>query len=375
MTDTVPDLTPIHRPLTAGEAFDFGTHFNDFLVPREHAAASEVFTVRVPGGGSVPLHVHTDMEQTFVFTAGLGQALLVRGQDRREQTCRPGDVLFVPVGWHHQVAAPGPEGCVYVTINAFLPAYEAARVGQTAIEHAQIADAAFDRTTVLALQADAVAVFRCAESLYRPDAAGVRVWPQDGAALDATLTGDPDRYRVRRLGPFEFVVPVEPVGRVLDARLAEVIHRQADRLAVLVEGSQSPLSAKLPTGGSDLDLLIPVTTATELEHAHRVVERLRELTDQIPVPLSPGIVHTSWLRLPGFYSALHLDPAHPDRRWFDASPAQCQAEAVRRQQAAIALLEHPEQVRAALEESLALVGLDDAAVAQWRITPRWLGLQ
>ncbi|MBV9025073.1 MAG: cupin domain-containing protein [Streptomycetaceae bacterium] len=213
-------ITPLHVPYTAGEPFEFGSHSNDFLLRREQALATETFTVRIPGQGAVPEHVHTDMEQTFLFLAGVGEASLRRGDDVRRHTCRPGDMLFVPTGWHHTVAAPGIEGCVYVTVNAFLP--EGDRIGDSAIEHAEIAAAGFRTNTPTgafpsADGLDTVALLRCAEAAFRLDLGGVRMWPQDFTAFDATLTGDPDTYRVRRLGPFEYVTPVTPVPRVLDA--------------------------------------------------------------------------------------------------------------------------------------------------------------
>ncbi|MGH3996392.1 MAG: hypothetical protein ACRDTJ_02885 [Pseudonocardiaceae bacterium] len=70
----------VHTRSTDGEVFDFGTHANDFLVRREESLATETFLVRVPGGGAVPEHVHTDMEQTFMFVSGVGEATLSRRQ-------------------------------------------------------------------------------------------------------------------------------------------------------------------------------------------------------------------------------------------------------------------------------------------------------
>src|ERR1044072_2932848 len=92
---------PIHAKVTAGEPFDFGTHANDFLGSREHALATETFLVRVPGGGAVPEHVHSDMEQTFVFLSGVGRATLTKHDEIRSFHCVPGDTVFVPTGWHH----------------------------------------------------------------------------------------------------------------------------------------------------------------------------------------------------------------------------------------------------------------------------------
>jgi mannose-6-phosphate isomerase-like protein (cupin superfamily) len=366
----VPDLLiPIHAPATAGERFDFGTHCNDFLVAREAALATEVFTVSVPGGGCVPLHVHPDMEQTFLFLSGVGEAFLARGGAERRCVCRPGDVLFVPTGWHHQVSAPGPEGVLYLTVNAFVP--QVARIGGTALGHAKIADEGFDRTTAAAAAPGALEVARCAEARFRPDAGGARVWPDDGP-LDATLTRPPGSYRVRRLGPFEYATPVTPVPRLLDAALADELHALAGGLPAFAEGSQSPLSAKPPHAGSDLDVLLAVSSPDDLSAARAAVDRLAQFARQRDLPLSPAVIHPCWLTLPGFYSAVDLNPASSERQWFTASAEQRLREAARRQQESLARLEHPEQVADLLAQSLATAGRTDT-VQEWRITPRWQG--
>lgn len=85
------DPAPLRARITAGEAYDFGTHFNDFLVKREQSRATEVFLVRVAGRGNVPPHAHHDMEQTFVFTSGVATVRLWRGKEQRELRCRPGE--------------------------------------------------------------------------------------------------------------------------------------------------------------------------------------------------------------------------------------------------------------------------------------------
>lgn len=364
-------VVPVHAPATAGAPFDFGSHFNDILVPREDTRATEVFTVRVPGsGGCVPLHVHEEMEQTFVFLAGVGEAFMSRDGAANQYRCRPGDVLFVPTGWHHQVSSPGPEGVVYLTVNSFLP--HVARVGDTALEHAQIADQGFDRTTVTAALPGALEVFRCAESRFRPDPAAVRVWPDEGA-LDTTLTQPPDSYRVRKVGPFEYATAVTPVPRLLDPALADELHALASGVPVYVEGSQSPLSAKAPHAGSDLDILLSVTSPADLPAAREAVQRLAAFAQARGLPLSPGIVHRDWLDLPNFYSAVDLDPASDQRRWLTAGAGERTTEAARRQREALALLEHPEDVADLLARSLDLAGCTDAA-SEWRITPRWQGL-
>lgn len=368
-------IVPVHAPYTGGEPFEFGSHSNDFLLHREKALATETFTVRVPAGGAVPEHVHTDMEQTFVFISGIGAATTRRGDDVHHYSCRPGDTLFVPTGWHHTVTAPGTEGCVYVTVNAFTT--ETGRIGTSAIEHAEIAASRF-RTHIAAPAPttadvpDATALLRCAEASFRLDRG--RMWPQDFTAFDATLTGDPGSYRVRRLGPFEYVETVTPVPRVLDTALADRLYRAAGGLLpVYVEGSQSPLSVKPPCAASDLDVLLVVDSAEDLVLAHEALEALRAVQDDVAVPLSPGVVHAEWLGLPNFYSALSLDPASPDRVWWTASPEQCHSEVARRQRDALRLLDDAPYVRELLDRSLAVLGPGMPDVTEWRVTARWRG--
>ncbi|HVQ99712.1 MAG TPA: hypothetical protein VMS16_13060 [Mycobacterium sp.] len=48
-----------------------------------------------------------------------------------------------------------------------------------------------------------------------------KAWPRDFTALDTTLRRDPNTYRVRRLGPFEYVKPVTARSRILTTDLAD----------------------------------------------------------------------------------------------------------------------------------------------------------
>ncbi|MFF1733719.1 cupin domain-containing protein [Streptomyces sp. NPDC058247] len=372
-----PQIEPVHAPYTGGEPFEFGTHSNDFLLHREKALATETFTVRVPAGRAVPEHVHTDMEQTFIFVSGIGAATLRRGDDVRVHPCRPGDTLFVPTGWHHTVAAPGIEGCVYVTVNAFVA--EAERIGDSATEHAEIAAEGFRTNTAatvaaVAAEPDGPALLRCAEASFRFDRDATRMWPQDFTQFDATLTGDPGSYRVRRLGPFEYVETVTHVPRVLDTVLADRLHHAVKgMLPVYVEGSQSPLSVKPPCSASDLDVLLVVESAEDVALAHKALEALRAVQDDVAVPLSPGVVHAEWLGLPNFYSALCLDPASPDRAWWTADPEQRRSEVVRRQREGLKVLHDAPYVRELLDRTLTVLDPDLPGVTEWRITPRWRG--
>lgn len=369
--DTTHVHMPVHRRLTDGEVYDFGTHANDFLVRREQALATEVFTVRVPGARAVPEHVHTDMEQTFVFVSGVGTASLSRQGIRHTFTCRPGDTVFVPTGWHHTVAANSLEGVVYVCVNAFVPDQD--RVGNTAIEHADIVAPQFPSARpVDSDQAELqVSVARCAEAAFTltNDAAPRTA---DFDAFDATLMHHPGSYRVRQVGPFIFPVSVEPLPRVFTAGGADLLHENAKGLDLFVEGSQSPIAVKEPTQGSDLDVLIAVTTPEELAQARELAGSLPAVLRHLDTEVSVGIVHADWLGLPGFYSALSVNPDSRDRVWWNRAPAERAAEAHRRVSAGLHALNEPGRAREILRQSLELLG-QPVDFNDFQITPRWRG--
>jgi mannose-6-phosphate isomerase-like protein (cupin superfamily) len=371
----MPSLVPIHAPATRGEPFDFGTHANDFLVKREQARSTETFLVRVPGLGAVPEHMHSDMEQTFVFLSGVGTATIRRDGNQVAYRCLPGDTVFVPVGWHHSVAADSLEGVTYVTVNAFLP--DTDRVGGTAIAHAEEVNTAFAEVFAAGRserQADETVLFRCAETAFRWDGpAGA--WVQDFTSLITTLTGSPEAYRVERIGPFEIARAVIPVAAVLTRSLADEIHAAVVGLApVVVEGSQSPLSVKPPYAGSDLDLLVMVRHPDELTVASKTVRALDAVADRVPVPLAVGMVYQPWLALPGFYSVVSIDPGHDDRRWFSAAKPDRLVEATRRLKAGLATVRDQARMTEMFQSTVALAGLDHDLVREWRVTPRWRGL-
>ncbi|MGH3694039.1 MAG: cupin domain-containing protein [Pseudonocardiaceae bacterium] len=366
---------PVHARSTDGEVFDFGTHANDFLIRREESLATETFLVRVPGGGAVPEHVHTDMEQTFVFVSGVGEATLSRGEEQtRRFVCVPGDVVFVPAGWRHTVLAHSVEGLVYLTVNSFVPGAD--RIGASAVAHAEAVQPSFRATAEApqAAYAEPLAIFRSAETAFRLDEGSRRMWPRDFTALDTTLRRDPNTYRVRRLGPFEYVKPVTARPRILSTELADRLFAAASgHLPVLVEGSQSPISVKAPCEESDLDILVAVESGDDLTLARKVLDSLAEQMDHVPVPLSLGVVHARWLNLPNFYSALSLDPAAPDRQWWTATDPDRLCEATRRIRRGLNLLREPHTVRGMLTRSLEVAGRGTEQIGEWRLIPRWSG--
>ncbi|MGB6162295.1 MAG: hypothetical protein WBF75_06940 [Pseudonocardiaceae bacterium] len=107
--------------------------------------------------------------------------------------------------------------------------------------------------------------------------------------------------------------------------------------------------------------------------ARKVLDGLAEQMDHIPVPLSLGVVHARWLDLPNFYSALSLDPADQDRRWWTAAGPDRLGEATRRIRRGLDLLQDPGTVRSLLAHSLEAAGRGTEQIGEWRLIPRWKG--
>jgi hypothetical protein len=276
------------------------------------------------------------------------------------------------------VLAQSVEGLVYLTVNSFVPGAD--RVGASAVAHAMAVQPGFHAIGRVprAAHAAPLAVFRSAETAFWVDEGGRRMWPRDFTALDTTLRQDPSTYRVRRVGPFEYVKPVTACPRILTTELADRLFAAASgHLPVLVEGSQSPISVKAPCEESDLDILVAVESGDDLTLARKVLDGLAEQMDQVPVPLSLGVVHARWLDLPNFYSALSLDPSAdpsaPDRQWWTAAEADRLGEATKRLRRGLDLLQDPDTVRNLLDRSLEVAGHGTEQIGEWRLIPRWGG--
>jgi quercetin dioxygenase-like cupin family protein len=365
------NIEPTCVHFSAGESFDFGTHANDFLLKRENSLATETFLVRVPGRGSVPAHTHTDMEQTFVFISGHGTAILTKGPDKRTFQCSPGSVVFVPTGWEHSVIAESPEGVRYITVDAFVPGVE--RVGQTATGHAEAVADAFPEPTLRG-RLSSTEIFRTAENSYNWHSGA---WVSDDfGSLVSTARRLPSRYRVDRIGPFEVVRSVIPVQPVFTLAEADAVFNAVDaKVELFVEGSQSPLSAKAPCKDSDVDLLIAVEDEDGLAEAWRARKLVEKACEDLTAPASIGIVLKPWLRLPSFYSAVALDPASGDRRWWSATESERLTEAESRLRHGLEFLEDPESVKSLFGMTLQAAGLRTDKILEWRISPRWQGLK
>lgn len=119
-----------------GEKFAFEKHINEFLVYREDAKLSEVFTVAIPIGKSTHDQIHEDMEQIFVVIQGEG---IVRthdedGKNTNEFSMKKNDIVLIQLDTYHQIFNTSKsEDLKYVCINAFL---EAKKTEFTSMSHA-----------------------------------------------------------------------------------------------------------------------------------------------------------------------------------------------------------------------------------------------
>ncbi len=113
-------ITKIHY--TKGARFDFGTHINEFLVPREKALSSETFLVIIRPGKATHLHMHPDMEQIFYVIKGRGSLFTctnARVKLRKVHEIKSGDVVHIPLKTWHTVSCAGKRPLEYLCVDAF----------------------------------------------------------------------------------------------------------------------------------------------------------------------------------------------------------------------------------------------------------------
>ncbi|MGH3800244.1 MAG: hypothetical protein ACRDTD_08960 [Pseudonocardiaceae bacterium] len=217
-------------------------------------------------------------------------------------------------------------------------------------------------------------MYRAVETPYKP---GALIPRQDFSAFNTTLIAEPASYRVERVGPFEYVVRADPVPRSVSEDVADLLAATVGGLPVVLEGSQSPLSLKPPHSGSDADVLVVVDSVEQLQPARQALHDIAAVQEQVDVPLSGGIVLRSWLSVPYLYSAVDLRPDAPDRRWWTATPGDCLAEARRRIEVGLRLMDDEAALREIRDDTLVVLdgSVDLRQVVEWRLTPRWLGLE
>lgn len=117
-----------------GEKYAFEKHINEFLIRREDASLSEVFTVVVPINKSTHDQIHEDMEQIFVVLQGEGIIKTHTEKTKEEITIKENDIVLIQLDTYHQIINTSKnKDLKYVCINAFLKEKE---TEFTSINHA-----------------------------------------------------------------------------------------------------------------------------------------------------------------------------------------------------------------------------------------------
>ena len=107
--------------LKDGEKFCFEGHINEFLLKRENAEKTEIFTVVIPIGGKTHDQIHNDVEQTFVILEGKGKVFSICAQNTQVENVSKGDIVFIPHDTPHLVENSSSEQDLkYICINSFL---------------------------------------------------------------------------------------------------------------------------------------------------------------------------------------------------------------------------------------------------------------
>jgi len=125
----------IHK--NKGDHFEFESHVNEFLIPREMASSSETFLVVVKPNKSSHMHKHPEQEQTFYITKGRGEIWTKKKvKDKAKKFCnvKAGELVFVPVNDWHQIKTKGKSNLEYVCFNAFPKGFPKGE--KTSVSHA-----------------------------------------------------------------------------------------------------------------------------------------------------------------------------------------------------------------------------------------------
>jgi len=107
--------------LSEGEKFSFETHINEFLLPRESAELSEVFSVVIPVGFATHGHEHDDREQIFYVLSGNGSIFTDANNAKNVINMEKGSIFWIPKYAYHKISNTN-RNCdlKYICINAFV---------------------------------------------------------------------------------------------------------------------------------------------------------------------------------------------------------------------------------------------------------------
>lgn len=103
-----------------GKRYNFATHINEILLPREQAEVIEAFYVIIEPGKFTHSHIHEDTEQLYYVISGKGRAVFSMPDGAAEEfEMRPEDVVHVPRGTRHQIFCEGDEPLAYLCVDGF----------------------------------------------------------------------------------------------------------------------------------------------------------------------------------------------------------------------------------------------------------------
>lgn len=106
--------------INKGKRYQFPTHINDILLPREQSEIMEAFLVIIEPGKMTPSHVHPDTEQLYHVLSGRGRGAFQHADGRQEElTIAPEDVIQVPRNCRHQIFCVGDQPLRYLCVDGF----------------------------------------------------------------------------------------------------------------------------------------------------------------------------------------------------------------------------------------------------------------
>lgn len=121
-------MKPLQINVRQGTRYQFKTHINEMLLPREAAEGIEAFHVIIDPGKQTHAHVHEDTEQLYYVIAGRGRIEMTHSDESvTEWTLAPQDVVYVPRNTRHQVHCIGHTALRYLCVDGFplgTPAHE-----------------------------------------------------------------------------------------------------------------------------------------------------------------------------------------------------------------------------------------------------------
>ncbi len=126
----------IHK--TKGNSFEFESHVNEFLVPREATKSSETFLVIIKSRKSSHMHKHLDQEQTFYVIKGTGEIWTKSTSNSKAKkfcSVKHGDLVFIPINNWHQIKTTGDTSLEYICFNAFPKGFPKGE--RTSLSHAR----------------------------------------------------------------------------------------------------------------------------------------------------------------------------------------------------------------------------------------------